>query len=249
MMELSTAKILITGGGSGIGRFVAMRLLEGAAKVIVIDRNAESIESFPRHSNLLIYKCDITQPLAVESVVREIFLSHGGVNVCINNAGIIHSEPLVNLLSRGDKKHHLDNWQKVIDVNLNAVFYVSSNVVEQMLLKKERGLIINISSISARGNIGQSAYAASKAAVEALAKTWSKELGIFKIRCASIAPGFFDTPSTIHSLSDHMLVKWQKAIPIGRLGKLEEILSAILFVIENDYFNGNTLALDGGLTF
>jgi 3-oxoacyl-[acyl-carrier protein] reductase len=127
------------------------------------------------------------------------------------------------------------------------VFYVTSNVVEKMILNKERGLIINISSISAQGNMGQSAYSASKAAVEALTKTWSKELGMFKIRCACIAPGFMDSPSTRESLSENMLSKWQKSIPIGRLGELDELLSAVEFIIRNDYFNGKVLALDGGL--
>jgi 3-oxoacyl-[acyl-carrier protein] reductase len=247
-MELSNAKILITGAGKGIGNHIALSLYHDTSKVIVLEQNKELINSLPSHDRLLGYQCDITQPLAVEKIVKEIFEKHGGINVCINNAGIIHSEPLVNLLSTGDKKHNLDNWEKVIRVNLNGVFFVSANVAEQMILNKVRGVIINISSISAKGNIGQSAYSASKAAVEALSKTWSKELGMFKIRCASIAPGFFDTPSTKESLSENMLSKWQKAIPLGRLGKLDELLSAVKFVIENEYFNGKTLDLDGGLT-
>ena len=155
---------------------------------------------------------------------------------------------LVNLLSKTDKKHSISNWNKVIDLNLNSVFYITSNVAERMILKKSKGVIINISSISAQGNVGQSAYAATKAAVEALAKTWSKELGMFNIRAVSIAPGFFDTPSTKESLNEHMLQKWQKAIPLGKLGQLEELLSAVEFIIQNDYFNGKTLAVDGGLT-
>ena len=247
-MELSNAKILITGAGKGIGNHIALSLYHDTSKVIVLEQNKELINSLPSHDRLLGYQCDITQPLAVEKIVKEIFEKHGGINVCINNAGIIHSEPLVNLLSTGDKKHNLDNWEKVIRVNLNGVFFVSANVAEQMILNKVRGVIINISSISAKGDIGQSAYSASKAAVEALSKTWSKELGMFKIRCASIAPGFFDTPSTKESLSENMLSKWQKAIPLGRLGKLDELLSAVKFVIENEYFNGKTLDLDGGLT-
>jgi 3-oxoacyl-[acyl-carrier protein] reductase len=246
-MDLKDSRILVTGGGKGIGNFVAFGLLKKNAKVIVIDSNKELLSKLPLDENLLSFECDITQASAVEKLVRMIYENHGGINVCINNAGIIHSEPIVNLLSGGDKKHNIENWQKVMDVNLNGVFYVSANIIEQMLLRKEKGVIINISSISAHGNIGQSAYSASKAAVEALSKTWSKELGMFKIRCVSIAPGFFDTPSTKESLSEHILTRWQKAIPLGRLGKLDELLSAIEFVIENEYFNGRTLNLDGGL--
>jgi 3-oxoacyl-[acyl-carrier protein] reductase len=247
-MQLSESRILITGGARGIGNYIATGLLEKAAKVIVIDRNEELLKELPDSDNLVKYHCDITNAPEVEKVIKAIFDKEGGINVCINNAGIIHSEPLINILSRGDKKHSIANWQKVINVNLDAVFYVTSNVVENLVLKKGKGVIINISSISAQGNAGQSAYSASKAAVEALTSTWSKELGMFKIRCACIAPGFFNTPSTKESLSENMLNKWQKSVPIGRLGELEELLSAVEFIICNDYFNGKVLALDGGLT-
>lgn len=247
-MEISQARILITGGGKGIGHFLATGLLEKAAKVIIVDHDKQLLEDLPAHNKLVTYHCDITDADAVAQLLKEIFENDGGFNVCINNAGIIHSEPLVNILSRTDKKHSLSNWQKVIDVNLNAVFYVTSNAVEYMIAKKEKGVIINISSISAQGNMGQSAYSASKAAVEALTKTWSKELGMFKIRCACIAPGFFNTPSTKDSLSENMLAKWQKSVSIGRLGELGELLSAVEFIIANDYYNGKILSLDGGLS-
>ncbi len=247
-MNISASKILITGGGKGIGNFIALSLLDIAEKVFVLENNEKLLNNLPKHAKLISYQCDITQPETVENVIKSIFDTHGGINVCINNAGIIHSEPLVNILAAKDKKHSIRNWENVININLNAVFYISANVAENMIKRKEKGVIVNISSISAQGNIGQSAYAASKAAVEALSKTWSKELGMYKIRCVAIAPGFFDTPSTKASLSEHMLSKWQNAVPIGRLGKLEELFSAIKFVIENDYFNGKTLSLDGGLT-
>ncbi|MEO6731343.1 MAG: SDR family NAD(P)-dependent oxidoreductase [Ferruginibacter sp.] len=246
-MEISQARILITGGGRGIGNFIANGLLEKAAKIIVVDHDEQLLNNLPLHENLKKYKCDITDPSAVECLINQIFETAGGINVCINNAGIIHSEPLVNILSRAEKKHSVGNWQKVMDVNLNAVFYITSNVAEHMMLKRQKGVIINVSSISAQGNAGQSAYAASKAAVEALTKTWSKELSMFKIRCACIAPGFFDTPSTQQSLTENMLSKMQKAVPLARLGELKELLSAVEFIIENEYFNGKVLALDGGL--
>ena len=247
-MELSGVNILITGGARGIGHFLATQLLERAAAVFIADNNAALLDQLPEHPRLVKYACDITKPAEIEKIVADIFQSHGGVNVCINNAGIIHSEVLVNFLSKDEKKHSISNWNRVIDVNLNAVFYVTSNVVEKMIAHKKKGVIINISSISAQGNIGQSAYSASKAAVEALTKTWSKELGMFKIRAACIAPGFFNTPSTKESVNENMLRKWEKATPLGRLGELQELLSAVIFIIENDFYNGKVLSLDGGLT-
>ena len=247
-MQLSETRILITGGASGIGQFVTNGLLQHVSKVIVIDKDENLLNDLPEASNLVKLTCDVSNAEEVSSTLKTIFEKHGGVNVCLNNAGIIHSEPLFNLMGKENKKHSLDNWKKVLDINLNGVFYVTSNLVEQMIAKKEKGVIINISSISAQGNMGQSAYSASKAAVEALTKTWSKELGMFKIRCACIAPGFFDTPSTRKSLSEAMVQKWEKAVPLGKMGNLEDLLGAVKFIVENDYYNGKILALDGGLT-
>jgi 3-oxoacyl-[acyl-carrier protein] reductase len=247
-MNLSSAKLLITGAGRGIGQYLALQLLDSVEKLIVVDHDDELLRRLPRHPRLISFSCNLVESGAVQKLIREIFEDHGGINVCINNAGVIHSEPLINTLSKEEKKHSIESWKKVIDINLNAVFYVTANVVEQLTLRKQPGLIINISSISAQGNMGQSAYAASKAAIEALTKSWSKELGMFKIRTAAIAPGFFNTPSTRESLSEGMLSKWQKSVPLNRLGELDELLNAVRFVIENDYFNGKILSLDGGLT-
>lgn len=247
-MKLSETNILVTGAGRGIGHFIASGLLEQAAGVFILDNDEALLDQVQKHPRLRKYLCNVTKPEEVSRVIGDIFTSHGGVNVCINNAGIIHSEVLINILSKEDKKHSISNWEKVMNVNLNAVFYVAANVAERMIAGKKKGVIINISSISAQGNIGQSAYAASKAGVEALTKTWSKELGMFGIRCACIAPGFFNTPSTRESLNEHMLKKWEKAAPLGRLGELEELLSAVVFIIQNDFFNGKVIALDGGLT-
>ncbi len=247
-MNCSDARIIVTGGARGIGNFLATQLATKVAHVFIIDNNKELLDALPPVSNITTVHCDITNPEAVQDTLQKIFKEQGGANVCINNAGIIHSEPLINLLSRPDKKHNLVNWQRVIDVNLNAVFYMGVNFADQLISSKGKGLIINISSIAAQGNVGQSAYSASKAAVEALTKTWSKELGMFKIRCACIAPGFFDTPSTRESVNEHMLDKWKKNVPLAKLGDLTELLSAAKFIIENDYFNGKVLALDGGLT-
>lgn len=246
-MEINKASVIVTGAGRGIGRFLADDLLQKAARVTIAEKNQDLLKDIPQQANLASYGLDVTDRVAVEKAMQEMVHVHGA-NVLINNAGLIHSEPLFNLLSKEDKKHSLENWKRVIDVNLTSVFNVTSCFAEQMIAAKREGVIINISSISAGGNIGQSAYSAAKAGVEALTTTWSKELGMFKIRCACIAPGFFDTPSTRESLNDHMLKKWEKSVPLGRLGQLKELSSAVEFIISNDYYNGKVLQLDGGLT-
>jgi 3-oxoacyl-[acyl-carrier protein] reductase len=247
-MNLSTANILITGGASGLGRTMAAHLAGKAASVIVADRNAEALsqlkEEFPA---IECHNADLTDYSAVEALVDVIFKKHGKLNVLVNNAGIIHSEPLVNILSREDVKHSVENWRRTIDVNLNAVFYVTSHVAANMVKSRSKGVIINISSISSYGNMGQSAYSASKAAVNALTVTWSKELGMFGIRCAAIAPGFIDTASTRAALTETKIKAYKNATPLGRLGSTEELLHAVIFIIENDFYNGTILNLDGGL--
>jgi 3-oxoacyl-[acyl-carrier protein] reductase len=117
-----------------------------------------------------------------------------------------------------------------------------------MAKHRVRGLIINISSIAAQGNIGQTAYSAAKAGIEAMTKVWSKELGMFKIRAVCIAPGFIETPSTHDSLSEAVIEKWKKQIPLGHLGALEEIGKTVAFAIENNYINGKIISVDGGLS-
>jgi 3-oxoacyl-[acyl-carrier protein] reductase len=248
-MNITESVILITGGAKGIGNFLAKRLAEIAEKVIVIDNDQESLKKIEQSSNIRPYYCDLTDHLEVNKTISEIYKKEGIVNVLINNAGLIHSEPLFNMIKKDDPKHSIENWQRTININLNAVFYTTVNVVEKMRQNRiKSGLIINISSISALGNMGQSAYSATKAAVESLSTTWSKELGMFKIRSVAIAPGFFDTESTRNSLTENILTKWEQAVPLKRLGHLEELYLSVKFSIENDYFNGKVISIDGGLT-
>jgi len=130
---------------------------------------------------------------------------------------------------------------------LNGVFYMTSHAVRKMVEQRRRGLIINISSICAAGNLGQSAYSASKAAVNALTVTWAKELGPFGIRVAGVAPGFTRTDTTINSMSESVLNDWKSKTPSRRIADPLEIVEGILFIIRNDFFNGRILELDGGL--
>jgi len=247
-MIVKDSAILITGGASGLGKTLAVNLASMAAKVIVIDKNQESLASLKEEQPLIHCYCgDLTNYDEVHALVGKIFDEHGKINVLVNNAGIIHSEPMVNLLSREDIKHKVENWNRTIDINLNAVFYVTVNMVEKMVKTRSKGVIINISSISANGNAGQSAYSATKAALNALTVTWSKELGMFGIRAVAIAPGFMDTPSTRAALTENKIKQYQNATPLNRMGKTDELLNAVIFVMENDFYNGTILSLDGGL--
>ncbi|MBS4096590.1 MAG: SDR family NAD(P)-dependent oxidoreductase [Sulfuricella sp.] len=248
-MKLAGARVLVTGGGSGIGRFLVERLDAESAEVCMLERDTArcaEINDLPG-GRIKAYPCDVTDPAAVDAALQTVFDAGFDPDVLINNAGIIHSEPLVNMLSRGERVHSRETWRRVMSTDLDSVFFVTSRVVDHMLAKRCKGLVISISSISANGNPGQSAYSAAKAGVNALTLTWAKELGALGLRFAAIAPGFIDTPSTRAALSEAAVTRLQQQIPLRRLGDLQSVYLAVRHVIENDYLTGTVLEVDGGL--
>lgn len=248
-MKIAGSRVLVTGGGSGIGRFLAERLETESAEVCVLEVDAARCTGLCETSGgrIKAWICDVTDPTAIDVTLQAVFDTGFEPDVLINNAGIIHSEPLVNMLSRGERVHSRESWRRVMAADLDSVFYVTSRVVDRMLAKRKKGVVISISSISANGNAGQSAYSAAKAGVNALTRTWAKELGGLGLRFAAIAPGFIDTPSTRAALSEAAIARLQQQIPLRRLGDLESIYLAARHIIENDYLTGTVLEVDGGL--
>lgn len=247
-MHLSQANIIITGAASGFGKAMSLYFSTQGSNVFAIDINQEALDILTSEDNgIKTFQCDITNNERVENTIDSIFEENGEVNVLINNAGIMKNAPLVNLLKRPDSRHSLELWDQVIQVNQNAVFYMSRSFANKMIRKRNKGVIINISSIAAEGNLGQTAYSASKAAVEAMSKVWAKELGGFGIRSVSIAPGFMNTMGTHDALEEKMLANWIEKTPLKRTGEIEEVVLAAKFAIENDFFNGETLNVNGGL--
>ncbi len=248
-MKIAGSCVLVTGGGRGIGRYLVDRLDAESASVCVLEQDETLCAELREASEgrVTAWPCDVTDPEAVDTVLQAVFDAGFEADVLINNAGIIHSEPLVNMLSRDDRVHSRESWRRVLAADLDSVFFVSSRVVDRMLAKRRKGVVISISSISANGNAGQSAYSAAKAGVNALTRTWAKELGGMGLRFAAIAPGFIDTPSTRAALSEAAVSRLQQQIPLRRLGDLESIFLAVRHVIENDYLTGTVLEVDGGL--
>ena len=247
-MDIKDKKIIVTGGANGIGKSLVEKLNSEKATIIVIDKDRQGMEKLKKeYPEISCFECDVTEDKKVEATIETIFNKFQSIDVLVNNAGILYSAPLVSFSPNGIKKHDINMWNKVLSIDLSSVFYVTVNVVEKMIMKRTKGLIVNISSISAAGNAGQSAYSAAKAGVNALTKTWAKELSLMGIRVAGIAPGYFDIDSTHAAMSESGLKELKKEIPLRRLGKLEEIIDAILFVIKNDFFNGKILEVDGGL--
>jgi len=246
-MEVQNKNVIVTGGAKGLGKAITEDLLSCGAKVIVFDIDQSALEQFEKRDNLLTIECDINKEKEIEKALTKAVEQFGKIHVLINNAGILYSEPLINITAK-EKRHSLPTWQKVIDINLTAPFVLGSYVAEQMIMGRTKGVIVNISSISARGNAGQSAYSAAKAGLESMTKVWAKELGSFGIRSVAIAPGFMDTESTHSAVTQDVLEHVKKETPIKRLGKAEDISNAVKFAIENEYLNGKVLEIDGGLT-
>jgi 3-oxoacyl-[acyl-carrier protein] reductase len=183
----------------------------------------------------------------VSATVEKFFADRGAPDVLINNAGILYSEPLIKFTDNGVQPHDFEMWDRVLRTNLSSVFYITNCFVAKMVTARTKGVIVNIGSVSAAGNPGASAYSAAKAGVHSLTQAWARELGPIGIRVVAVAPGFMDTDSAHSATSETALRETIKRVPLRRLGKTEEVANAVIAVIENDFFNGKVLELDGGL--
>jgi 3-oxoacyl-[acyl-carrier protein] reductase len=247
-VNLAGARVLLTGGAGGIGRHLLARLREDGAEVVVMERDETVCAALHAEFGIRAIACDLGDDAAIAAALHALGDSDFGPDVLIHGAGLIHSEPLVNLLSRGERVHSRENWSRVMSANLHAVFLLTSRVVEGWLARRHKGAVVAISSIAAQGNAGQTAYAAAKAGVNAMTLTWAKELGPLGLRFVAIAPGFIDTPSTRAAISAAALAKMEQQIPLRRLGDPEAIYLAVRYSIENDYLSGTVLEVDGGLS-
>lgn len=242
---MSNQIAIVTGGARGLGLAIATTLKENGFKVILLDRDESALKALGDFEG---YTVDLTDAQAVEKVFEKLFVTNPKIHLLVNNAGVIYNEPLVNPLNPAATRHSLDSFKKIVDINLHTVFHVGSIVAEKMVKTRAKGTIVNISSISARGNIGQSAYAASKAGVNALTKVWAKELGPYGISVAGIAPGFINTDSTQTALSQEIIDSYKKKTPLRRLGAMEDIANTVLFLAGNTFVSGTVLDVDGGMT-
>lgn len=233
-MEIKGKTVLITGGLGSIGAGIAEALEGCGANIVIFDR----VDN-PEKNAISV---DVTSEDEIGSALQKI----EKVDILINCAGEIYSEPFINVMKR--ERHSKGSWDRVINNNLNSCFLMSSQVAEKMASSRTKGVIINFSSISAQGNMGQAAYSAAKAGIEALTKVMAKELGMFKIRACAIAPGFIETPSTKAALSESLIDHWKKQTPLRKLGQMEDIISTVKYVIETDYLSGSVINIDGGLT-
>lgn len=237
---------LVTGASRGIGRAIALQLAEDGFDVAVIFAGNEAaaqetcslIEQKGRKAMPL--RCDVSDPQQCKDAVKVVLDSFGGIDVLVNNAGITRDALVLSMKE--------EDFEKVIDTNLNSAFYMIKNTYHQFM-KRRSGRIINISSISGlMGNAGQANYAAAKAGLVGLTKSVAKELAGRGITCNAVAPGFIETDMTA-VLSEKVKTAAESQIPMKKMGRPEDVAAAVAFLASDaaGYITGQVLSVDGGL--
>ncbi|MBN6188304.1 3-oxoacyl-ACP reductase FabG [Aneurinibacillus sp. BA2021] len=245
-MEFEEQVALITGGASGLGKKAAQLLCERGAHVIIADINEEqgqqaaselreaggSVDFIPVH---------VGDEASVQALMTKIEKKAGRLDVLINNAGITRDGML--------HKMPKEKWDQVLEINLTGV-YLCTKAAVPLMLANGYGRIVNTSSVvGLYGNIGQTNYAATKAGVVGLTKTWAKELGGKGITVNAVAPGYIHTPM-LAAVPEKILEMMRLKVPVQRLGEAEDVARAYLFLASpySSYINGAVLSVDGGLT-
>jgi 3-oxoacyl-[acyl-carrier protein] reductase len=254
-MEIKGATVVITGAAGGLGKAMSFAFADAGAVVVMSDLREDSLaaavsEVEARGGKAIAVTADTSKEADAERLMKEAVSRTGRLDVAVLNAGILRDGLLVRVDKETGKvkgKLSLDQWQAVIDVNLTGVFLTGREAAVQMIETKSKGVIIPIASVSMHGNPGQTNYSAAKAGVAAMTKLWAQELSRFRIRSAGIAPGFIATDMVMKDMKPDALAKWESVIPIGRLGKPEEIAASALFIAQNDLVNGVILEISGGV--
>lgn len=249
-MKLLEGKVaIVTGAARGIGEAVALKFAEHGAHVAftyVSDSSAEKanvlVEKLKNMGvKAVAYQSNAGDFAACEQLVNDVMTAFGQIDVCVNNAGISKDNLLLRMTP--------EQWNEVMQVNLNSVFNMTKQVIKPMM-KAKSGSIINMSSvIGEMGNAGQSSYAASKAGVIGFTKSVAKELGSRNIRCNAVAPGFVETDMTSYLKDGEGADKYKSLIPLGRFASAEDIANVCLFLASDmgNYITGQTISACGGM--
>lgn len=240
MLRLKGKVAIITGGANGIGAAAVKRFVEEGAKVAIADFDAEAGAKTAEHYGAFFKQVDTADRVSIDTFVEDVIAQFGQIDILVNNAGITRDATLVKMTE--------EQFDAVIDVNLKGVFHFTQAVTPHMV-ERGYGKVINTSSVSGvYGNFGQTNYAASKAAVVGMTKTWSKELARKGINVNAVAPGFTRT-SMVDKMPADVIKKMEATVPLARLGVPEDIANAYVFLAsdESNYISGHVLHVDGGI--
>ena len=246
-MDLSERVAIVTGGGRGIGRAIALKLAEVGATVVINDVGdsapaegvAEEIKKIGRES--LVILADVSQSTEVANLVNNTVEKYGKVDILVNNAGITRDQLIMRMSD--------EEWDKVLGINLKGVFVCSKAVLRPMM-RQRWGRIISISSIVGLiGNVGQANYASAKAGIIGLTRTIAKEVASRGITANAIAPGFIDTAMT-QQLPEERRQELMNQVPLGFLGTPRDVAEAVAFLASEEarYITGQVVTVDGGIS-
>ena len=242
MSNLKDKKIIVTGASGGIGNSIIKKLNDCGANILATGTKIEKLEELKsKFKNVKIIKFDISQSDKIEEFIENATKElDGSLNCIVNNAGITQDNLAIRM--------NLDEWKRVIDINLTSTFLLSKYAIKKML-KNKSGKIINITSVVGHtGNLGQANYTASKAGIVAMSKSLAIEYAKKNININCISPGFIKT-----AMTDKIDEKFKEVIiskiPSARLGEPEDIANAVLFLAsdQSDYINGETIHVNGGM--
>lgn len=244
-MQLENKVALVTGAGRGIGKAIALDLAAAGADIVFTNRTPELAEATKGEIEALGRKClavqaDVADPGQVEQMVNQALETFPTLHILVNNAGVTKDQLFMRM--------SVEDWRQVMDVNLDGMFHVTRALIKTMV-KQRYGRIVNITSVVGfTGNPGQVNYASSKAAVIGFTKSVAKELGSRNITCNAVAPGFIDTDMT-RGLNEAQQKAILDQIPLGRMGRVEDIAKAVRFVVGEDasYITGTVIHVNGGM--
>lgn len=245
-MNFEGKTVIVTGGSRGIGRAIALDFAKSGANVVVnYNRNAEKAEDVVKEIEAigpkgLAVQCNVSKQEDVDALLKATVDTFGTVDFLVNNAGIT-KDTLILRMKEND-------WDAVLDTNLKGTF-MTTKVIGKYMLKKRSGRIVNITSVvGLMGNAGQSNYAASKAGVVGFTKSIAKEFASRGLTVNAVAPGFIESDMT-DVLSDDVKEMYSKAIPLGKMGKPEDVANAVKFLCSemSKYITGQVIQVDGGM--
>ena len=242
MNDLKNKNIIVTGATGGIGNSIIKKLHGIGVNVLASGTRVEKLEELKKNfNNIKTLKFDISQSEKIETFIENAYKElDGNIDCIINNAGITQDNLAIRM--------NLDEWKKVLDINLTSTFLMCKFVIKKML-KNKKGKIINITSVVGHtGNLGQSNYTASKAGIIAMSKSLAMEYAKKNININCISPGFIKTAMT-EKIDEKYKESIISKIPSARLGEPDDIANAVLFLASNqsDYINGETLHVNGGM--